>query len=87
MDPAVRREIARKGGRMAHHLKRAHVWTHEEAQAAGRKGGLASRGGRPARAPLPPTDVPLPFDPPVVPTSAAMRAKLASARTQLDARR
>lgn len=38
-----KREIARKGGKAAHALKRAHTWTREEAQAAGRKGGRISR--------------------------------------------
>lgn len=34
-----RREIASKGGKAAHQLGRAHKFTSEEAQAAGRKGG------------------------------------------------
>jgi uncharacterized protein len=33
-------EIASHGGRTAHRVGRAHEWTSEEAQAAGRKGGL-----------------------------------------------
>jgi general stress protein YciG len=41
-----RREIARKGGVAAHEKGRAHEFDHEEAVKAGRKGGLASRGGR-----------------------------------------
>jgi general stress protein YciG len=36
-------KIASKGGKAAHALGRAHVFTTEEAQAAGRKGGLAVR--------------------------------------------
>lgn len=34
-----RKEIASQGGKAAHRLGRAHVFTREEAQAAGRKGG------------------------------------------------
>lgn len=36
-------EIASMGGKKAHQVGTAHEWTHEEAAAAGRKGGLASR--------------------------------------------
>jgi len=43
MDRTRQRELASKGGKKAHALKRAHQWTKEEAQAAGRKGGLARR--------------------------------------------
>lgn len=46
MDPAKQREIAAKGGRSAHERGTAHEWTPAEARAAGRKGGIASRGGR-----------------------------------------
>lgn len=46
MDPERQREIARKGGRAAHIKGTAHQWTSEEARAAGRKGGMISRGGR-----------------------------------------
>ena len=35
-----RRAIAGLGGKAAHAQGKAHVWTREEAQAAGRKGGL-----------------------------------------------
>ncbi|MCD6062144.1 MAG: Stress-induced bacterial acidophilic repeat motif [Flavipsychrobacter sp.] len=45
MDPKQQREIASKGGQAAHQLGVAHEWTSEEARAAGRKGGQASRGG------------------------------------------
>ncbi|WP_276132246.1 KGG domain-containing protein [Polluticoccus soli] len=45
MDPKQQREIASKGGQAAHALGVAHEWTSEEARAAGRKGGQASRGG------------------------------------------
>jgi general stress protein YciG len=41
MDRSKQREIASKGGRAAHKKGAAHEWTREEAQAAGRKGGLA----------------------------------------------
>lgn len=34
------RAIARRGGKAAHEQGKAHTWTREEAQAAGRKGGL-----------------------------------------------
>ncbi|HUY75889.1 MAG TPA: KGG domain-containing protein [Ktedonobacterales bacterium] len=43
MDPDKQREIASKGGRAAHQLGTAHEWTSDEARAAGRKGGAASR--------------------------------------------
>ena len=46
MSPEKQREIASKGGRAAHSKGTAHEWTSEEARAAGRKGGQASRGGR-----------------------------------------
>ena len=41
MDRNKQRDIASKGGRAAHKKGAAHEWTREEAQAAGRKGGLA----------------------------------------------
>lgn len=43
MDRAKQREIARKGGKAAHAKGRAHEWTSDEARAAGRKGGMASK--------------------------------------------
>ena len=43
MSPEKKREIASKGGKAAHRLGVAHKWTSEEAQIAGRKGGLISR--------------------------------------------
>ena len=46
MSPAKRREIASKGGRAAHQKGTAHEWNSEEAREAGRRGGLASRGGK-----------------------------------------
>ena len=42
-NPEKQRTIAKKGGRAAHAKGTAHEWTSEEARAAGRKGGLASR--------------------------------------------
>ena len=45
MDPDQQREIASTGGQAAHKQGVAHEWTSEEARAAGRKGGQASRGG------------------------------------------
>jgi len=46
MSPEKQREIASKGGRAAHEKGKAHEWTSDEAREAGRKGGMASRGGR-----------------------------------------
>lgn len=43
MNSEKQREIASKGGRAAHNQGTAHEWTSEEARAAGRKGGAASR--------------------------------------------
>ena len=40
MSQEQRRAIAGLGGKAAHAQGKAHVWTREEAQAAGRKGGL-----------------------------------------------
>ena len=39
MDPEKQREIARKGGKIAHLRGNAHEFTPEEARAAGKKGG------------------------------------------------
>lgn len=39
MDPQKQREIASRGGKAAHARGVGHEFTHEEAQAAGRKGG------------------------------------------------
>jgi general stress protein YciG len=41
MDPERQREIASKGGRIAHLRGNAHEFTSEEAREAGRKGGQA----------------------------------------------
>lgn len=70
MSAEKQREIASKGGRAAHAKGTAHEWSSDEARNAGRKGGMASRGGRgklPAQeaeaqnVPVPP--VASPFDP------------------------
>jgi general stress protein YciG len=41
MEQGKQRQIASKGGKAAHKKGAAHEWTREEAQIAGRKGGLA----------------------------------------------
>lgn len=46
MPAEKQRAIARRGGIAAHQKGTAHEWTSTEAAQAGRKGGLASRGGR-----------------------------------------
>lgn len=46
MSPQKQKEIASKGGRAAHLKGTAHEWSSDEARNAGRKGGMASRGGR-----------------------------------------
>lgn len=43
MDPERQREISSQGGKAAHEQGKAHVWTREEAVAAGRKGGKVSQ--------------------------------------------
>ncbi len=43
MDRDKQRQIASKGGRAAHATGTAHEWSSEEARAAGRKGGIATR--------------------------------------------
>lgn len=45
LSPEKRREIAAKGGLKAQSLGTAHRWTKEQAQAAGKAGGL-SKGAR-----------------------------------------
>jgi uncharacterized protein len=50
MDPEKQREIASKGGRIAHQEGKAHEFTSEEAREAGRKGGEASHSRRKAAA-------------------------------------
>lgn len=46
MDRSKQRDIASKGGKAAHEKGTAHEWTSEEARAAGRRGGMASHGGK-----------------------------------------
>ena len=46
MDPSKQKEIASKGGRASHAHGTGHEWNSDSARAAGRKGGLAQRGGR-----------------------------------------
>jgi general stress protein YciG len=46
MDQERQRSIASEGGRAAHQRGTAHEFSPEEARAAGRKGGEASRGGQ-----------------------------------------
>jgi uncharacterized protein len=41
MDRIKQREIASKGGKVAHEKGTAHEWTSEEARRAGRRGGMA----------------------------------------------
>lgn len=49
MNPERQRQIASLGGRAAHQQGVAHEWSREEAKEAGKKGGQASRKGRPGR--------------------------------------
>jgi general stress protein YciG len=46
MDPNKQKEIASKGGKASHEKGTGHEWSSESARDAGRKGGLASHGGR-----------------------------------------
>lgn len=46
MNPDRLREISSKGGKAVHASGNAYRWTSKQAKAAGRKGGMASRGGR-----------------------------------------
>lgn len=43
MSKEKRQQIASQGGRTAHANHTAHVFTHEEAQVAGKKGGQAPK--------------------------------------------
>lgn len=43
MSPERQRSIASQGGRAAHQQGAAHEWNSDEAKAAGKKGGSASR--------------------------------------------
>lgn len=51
MTPEKRRKIASQGGKASHASGRAHTWTSEEAQEAGRKGGRKSRRGKALQTP------------------------------------
>lgn len=46
MNPEKQKEIASKGGKASHAKGVGHEWSSEQARTAGRKGGLAARGGR-----------------------------------------
>jgi uncharacterized protein len=46
LDRARRRQLASKGGKAAHAKGVAHEWSSEQAQLAGRKGGLARHNKR-----------------------------------------
>jgi general stress protein YciG len=48
MDKTRQREIASRGGKIAHLKGVAHEWTSEEAREAGRKGGIAHKRRRTA---------------------------------------
>jgi hypothetical protein len=59
MDPEEQRRIASAGGRASHASGHGHEWSSREAQAAGRRGGLAARhhdrlGVHPVPPPVPP---------------------------------
>ncbi|WBO82805.1 KGG domain-containing protein [Hymenobacter yonginensis] len=47
MDPEMQRRIASEGGKASHLSGRGHRFTSEEARAAGRKGGQATRRPQP----------------------------------------
>jgi len=51
MDRNRQKEIASKGGKLAHLRGMAHEWTSEEAREAGRKGGSAVRQRKPVLEP------------------------------------
>lgn len=51
MDPALQKQLAAKGGKNSSMSGRGHRWTAEEAQEAGRKGGLLSRRKPSSKAP------------------------------------
>lgn len=46
MDPARQRELASRGGKRAHETGKGHQWDAASASIAGKRGGMASRGGR-----------------------------------------
>lgn len=57
MSPQKQREIASKGGRVAHEKGAAHQWTVAEAREAGRKGGTARHSRRKAVVGITPFDI------------------------------
>jgi general stress protein YciG len=56
MSPQKQREIASKGGRVAHEKGAAHEWSVDEARLAGRKGGSVRHSRRKAMLKMPPID-------------------------------
>ena len=74
MDPERQREIASKGGRVAHEKGSAHEWTIDEAREAGRKGGFASHRKRDevpcAESTTPPAELNQDGLDPIVPTTS-----------------
>lgn len=53
MDASKQKAIASKGGKASHAHGTGHEWTASSAREAGRKGGLASNGGRGKKADTP----------------------------------
>lgn len=53
MDASKQKAIASKGGKASHAHGTGHEWTASSAREAGRKGGLASHGGRGKKAGTP----------------------------------
>ena len=49
MDPALRRELCRKGGKRAHEIGVAHEWDSASASIAGKRGGLATSAKKAAK--------------------------------------
>jgi general stress protein YciG len=56
MSPQKQREIASKGGRVAHEKGAAHEWSVDEARLAGRKGGSVRHSRRKAMLNMPPVE-------------------------------
>lgn len=53
MDASKQKEIASRGGKASHAHGTGHEWNSSSAREAGRKGGLASHGGRGKNAVMP----------------------------------
>lgn len=66
MDKSRQREIASRGGKMAHRRGTAFQWTSEQATAAGRKGGLARNAKRLSALAETPSPEPPPVEPVVI---------------------